>query len=95
MATMTFVVEYNWSGKKPNIFRRKMYEAEYAKVNNWLKLRTKGEAIEVSKLEELIQAYCLVNNGLKMSYSINTLGELIGVVPDTGAVLSYQLGQTV
>ena len=95
MATMTFVVEYNWCGKKPNIFKRKLYEAEFAKVNNWLKLRTKSEPTEVSRLKELIQAYMIVNNDLKMTYDVNVMGELIATVPETGAVLTYQLGQTV
>ena len=95
MATMTFVVEYNWCGKKPNIFKRKMFEAEFARVNNWLKRRTASEPTEVSKLKELIQAYTVVNNDLKMTYDISVLGELIAIVPETGAVLTYQLGQTV
>ena len=95
MATMTFVVEYNWCGKKPNIFKRKLYEAEFAKVNNWLKQRTKSEPTEVSRLKELVQAYMLVNDSLNMTYDVNVMGELIATVPETGAVLTYQLGQTV
>ena len=67
-ATMTFVVEYVWSGKKPGIFKRKFYESEFARVNNWLKRRTASEPTEVSKLKELIQAYALVNNDLRIRY---------------------------
>ncbi len=95
MATMTFVVEYNWCGKKPNFFKRKLYEAEFAKVNNWLKQRTKSEPTEVSRLKELVQAYMVVDNKLYMTYDVNVMGELIATVPETGAVLTYQLGQTV
>ena len=95
MATMTFVVEYNWCGKKPNIFKRKLYEAEFAKVNNWLKQRTKSEPTEVARLKELIQAYMLVDDKLYMTYDVNVMGELIATVPETGATLTYQLGRTV
>lgn len=94
-ATMTFVVEYVWSGKKPGIFKRKFYESEFARVNNWLKRRTASEPTEVSKLKELIQAYALVNPDLRMTYDINVMGELIGTTPEGDGHVSYQLGRTV
>jgi hypothetical protein len=93
-ATMTFKVEFIWSGKKPNILRRKLYESEYATVNNWLKKRTNSEEVTIPRLEELINAYCVVYPDLKMVYKISATGELIGETPEGEATVVYQLGKT-
>ena len=95
-ATMTFEVKFIWHGdKKPNIFKRKYYEAEFARVNNWLKKRTDGSLIQVNQLAELVAAYQLVFNDLKMHYTINTLGELIGTVPENNAYVTFELGDSI
>jgi hypothetical protein len=96
MATMTFQVTFVWHGdKKPNVFKRKYYEAEFARVNNWLKKRTNGSLIQVKQLNELVNAYQLVNNDLKLNYSVNAVGELIGTVPETNAFVTFELGDSI
>lgn len=93
-ATMTFQVEFIWSGKKPGIFRRKIYEAEYARVNNWLKKRTNSEETTIPRLKELVQAYYTVYPELQMTYDISQVGELVGTTPDGEGHVVYQLGKT-
>lgn len=95
MATMTFQVKFNWSGKTPNLFARKRYEREFTRVHNWLKGRTTNQQYSVEQLQELVNAYALVFNNLTMKYSINELGELIGTIPDKEAYLTFELGQTI
>ena len=95
MATMTFEVRFIWHGIKPNIFKRKFYESEFAQVNNWLKKRTNGQAVTVQELNRLVEAYGIVHNELKMDYSVNATGELIGTMPnDSQTFVTYELGNT-
>lgn len=96
MATMTFEVKFIWHGSKPNIFKRKMYEAEYARVNNWLKQHTNGQAVTVPELTKLVDAYQLVYPNLVLNYSMSNLGELIGTTPnDATTFVTFELGNSI
>ena len=92
-ATMTFSVRFVWNGNKPNIFKRKMLESEYAQVNNWLQKRTGGQKVAVSELEKFVDAYQIVYPNLQMRYEINMTGELVGNYGDS--VLTYELGPSI